>query len=74
MSELQRLLIEENGKTVEIFVEVSGKQNLDYQGLTNTLANRPVGKQKQCLEQILLFPSVFKKRPNRSSISQPHST
>ena len=36
--------------------------------------NRPVGKQKQCLEQILLFPSFFKKRPNRSSISQPHST
>ena len=35
---------------------------------------RPVGKQKQCLEQISLFPSVFKKRPNRSSISQPHST
>ena len=36
--------------------------------------NRPVEKQKQCLEQILLFPSVFKKGLNRSSISQPHST
>ena len=42
--------------------------------LNKRLEIRPVGKQKQCLEQISLFPSVFKKRPNRSSISQPHST
>jgi len=37
------------------------------------LLNRPVGKQKQCLEGISLFLSIFKQHLNRSSINQPHS-
>ena len=57
-----------------IFTSIELVKSLIEKTSTKTGLSRPVGKQKQCLEQILLFPSVFKKRPNRSSISQPHST
>ena len=38
------------------------------------LISRPVGKQKQSAEEILLFLSAFKQYLSRSSINQTHLT